>query len=92
MEAKARHVAHAAGERSLSRKISRLEPEVIVSLARSIHANVGKAAAAANWQGVIIDVPYPGRWVRHNRLFMAMLLQLIKGTLQVSHVRERSAV
>lgn len=82
LEPNNRRAAHAAGERSLRQKISRLEPEVIVSLARSIHPSVSRAAAAANWRGPIMDVPYPGRWIHHSRVFTAKLLPVVKRILR----------
>lgn len=82
LESNARRPAHLAGERSLRQKISRLQPEVIVSLCRSIRPSVSRAAAAANWTGPIMDVPYPGRWIHHNRVFVAKLLPLVKRILQ----------
>lgn len=82
LEANARRAAHVAGERSLRQKISRFQPEVIVSLCRSIRPNVSRAATAANWTGSIMDVPYPGRWIHHNRVFTATLLPLVERTLR----------
>jgi len=82
LESNARRAAHVAGERSLRRKIGRLQPEVIVSLCRSILPSVSRAATAANWTGPIMEVPYPGRWIHHNRIFTAKLLPLAKGILQ----------
>ena len=77
LESNARRAAHVAGERSLRQKIRLLQPDVIVSLARSIYPSVSRAAAAANWTGPIMDVPYPGRWIHHSRVFTAKLLPVI---------------
>lgn len=82
LEPEARRAAHVAAERSLREKLSRLEPEVIVSLARSIYPSVSRAAAAANQAASIIDVPYPGRWIHHRRVFAAKLLPLVKHILR----------
>lgn len=82
LEPNARRAAHLAGERSLRQAISRLQPEMIVSLCRSIRPIVSRAATAANWTGPIIDVPYPGRWIHHNRVFTAKLLPVVKRILQ----------
>jgi len=82
LERNARRAAHVAGERSLRHTIDRLQPEVIVSLCRSIRPSVSRAAAAASWTGPIMDVPYPGRWIHHNRVFVAKLLPLVKRILQ----------
>jgi hypothetical protein len=82
LESNARCAAHVAGERSLRQKISRLEPKLIVSLARSIRPSVCRAATAAYWTGAIIDVPYPGRWIYHRRVFTARLLPVAKRLLR----------
>ena len=57
------------GENSLAKTIKRLKPAVIISLVRSIEANVRRAQAQAGWKGVRVEVPYPGRWHRHRDEF-----------------------
>ena len=81
LEPKLRRAACAAGERSLSRRIRRQRPEMIVSLVRSTRGNIDRAAATANWYGPIIDVPYPGRWIRHRKVFATKLMPYVKGVL-----------
>lgn len=82
LEPHARRVACLASEPSLSRRMRRLRPEMVVSLARSIRANVGRAAAKADWHGPILDVPYPGRWVRHREVFAAALLPYVEAAIR----------
>lgn len=78
MDRIARRSACMAGETLLSRRIRSLEPETIVTLVRSISANVKRATARANWTGAIIEVPYPGRWVQHRQVFQQLLLPLLE--------------
>ena len=87
LEAKERRAACVEGEASLSRTIRRLQPEMIVSLVRSIRENVERAIQMAGWHGPILDVPYPGRWIRHREIFTAELLPHVKALLvRRSHV------
>jgi hypothetical protein len=81
LEPKARRAACLAGEPSLSRRIRSLQPEMIVSLVRSIRGNIERAAAKADWHGPLIDVPYPGRWIRHREIFTAKLLPYAKAVI-----------
>jgi hypothetical protein len=73
MEPKARQRACSDGEALLSRRIRSLQPETIVTLLRSISANVERAAVRASWKGTIVTVPYPGRWIQHRRAFLELL-------------------
>ena len=81
LEPKARRDACAAGVSSLSRSIRQLQPEIIVSLMRSIRVCIDRATANAGWQGTILDVPYPGRWIYHRQRFITELLPHIKATM-----------
>jgi hypothetical protein len=74
METGARRAACSAGESLLSRDIQSLRPEIIVTLLRSIAANVRRAATHAGWTGTMIEVPYPGRWIQHRKLFHESLV------------------
>jgi hypothetical protein len=77
----ARRAACRVGEDLLSRRIKRLQPETIVSLVRSIKSHIDRASANADWHGPILDVPYPGRWIRHRRIFTAELLPYVKALI-----------
>jgi hypothetical protein len=61
----ARRAHRLANEPLLSRTIKKLQPEVIVSMLRAIHRNVERAASRAGWNGRFVQLPYPGRWIRH---------------------------
>jgi hypothetical protein len=69
----ARRKACVAGEQPLAERIAELRPEMIVSLVRSIKTNVERAANRAPWNGILLNTPYPGRWVQHRRQFFEIL-------------------
>ena len=81
MEPAARRTTCLAGEALLSRRIRSLQPETIVTLVRSIRANVERAALRASWTGTLITVPYPGRWIQHRRVFLEVLVPHLKTLL-----------
>jgi hypothetical protein len=66
------------GEALLAREIVRLRPEIIAPVLRSILRNVENAALQADWQGQILQLPYPGRWSRHRDAFITALVPLIR--------------
>jgi hypothetical protein len=82
MEAGARRAACLAGEALLSRRIRRLQPETIITLVRSISANVERAAARARWTGKMIEVPYPGRWIQHRKVFLENVVPRLYGLME----------
>jgi hypothetical protein len=55
-----RRAMRSNGEKSLAREINRLQPEIIAPVLRSIARNVETAAERANWEGEILQFPYPG--------------------------------
>ena len=73
LHAHLRRAACLAAEPSLTRTIRRLEPDTIVTLVKSIRDNVQRAAVRARWRGPILDVPYPGRWASHRKIFLERL-------------------
>jgi hypothetical protein len=79
-----RRAACLAGEPALARRIRHLEPDTIVTLLQSIRDNVRRAAGNARWRGPILDVPYPGGWVSHRKIFLERLAphlsQLLAGS------------
>ena len=81
MDAQSRRAACLASEPSLSRRIGRLQPASIVTLLRSIRSNVGRAVVEAGWQGPILEVPYPGRWARHRKIFVQALTPQLRDLL-----------
>jgi len=79
---KQRRLACAHGETRLGSIIRRLNPEVIVTVVRSIRANVQRAQARAKWQGASLELPYPGRWKEHRVAFERTLRPVLRRTLR----------
>ena len=73
-----RRAACAASEGSLAKKLRTLRPQAIATLVVSIRKNVDRAIEQANWQGPRLDLPYPGRWIRHREVFVTRLLPHLK--------------
>jgi hypothetical protein len=63
-----------ANEPRLCRTIKKLQPQVIVTMMRAIQGNVERAASWAGWNGRILSLPYPGRWVRNRDIFIVELM------------------
>jgi hypothetical protein len=53
--------------------------EVIVTVVRNIESIVISAASRANWRGVMVHLPYPGRWSRPRQTFVETLAPFIAG-------------
>ena len=51
---------------------------MIATVVRSIERNVLNAAAAANWSGPMIHLPYPGRWFRNKVTFLDKVTPMIE--------------
>jgi hypothetical protein len=60
--------------------IAQLKPQIIVTVVRSIGANVERARLRAKWQGLSLELPYPGRWKRHRIAFDSALLPVLRTT------------
>jgi hypothetical protein len=88
LEPSARRAACMQAEPSLSRNIRRLQPEMIISLVRSIRDNVERAVQRSNWHGPVLHVPYPGRWIRHREIFKVELLPYVRSLLRVRRSHE----
>jgi hypothetical protein len=73
-----RRAMRSHGEKFLAREIMRLQPGIIAPVLRSIAGNVENAAARANWQGQILQFPYPGRWSRYREAFIKALVPVIR--------------
>lgn len=81
LDARSRRAACLAGEPALTRKIRQLEPSAIVTLTKSIRDNVRRAAAKARWCGPKLEVPYPGRWASHRKIFLEQLVPQLEHLL-----------
>ncbi len=78
---KTRALTCAASEASLARKICNISPKIMVTVVRSIAANVRHALQAANWSGEYVELPYPGRWRQHQVAFQKVLVPLLRREL-----------
>ena len=74
-----------AGEVRLARMIRTLRPMVIITLVRSIRANVIRAQTMVGWSGMRLELPYPGRWKHHRMEFQCQLEPVLKTLFQPSH-------
>jgi hypothetical protein len=76
-----RRAACAAGVPRLARTIAELKPDCVATLVRSIETNVQNAIARAAWDGALLHLPYPGRWIRHRRVFAEKLVPELQNVL-----------
>ncbi len=74
----ARSKACLEAEARLSRTLRKLQPKVVITVVRSIANNVKRSEGRANWSGMHVELPYPGRW-RHLRTeFVRALVLLLR--------------
>ena len=66
------------GESRLTQILKQLQPQIVVTVVRSIAVNVGRAQAKAGWTGTHIELPYPGRWLRHRVVFEKKLVPVLR--------------
>ena len=66
------------GEARLVRTLDQLHPCAVVTVLRSIGANVRRAEQRADWRGLHIELPYPGRWQRHRAAFLRALVPVLR--------------
>jgi hypothetical protein len=71
----------------LSRMVKRLQPNIIITVVRSIAANVTRAQHRANWSGVSLELPYPGRWRHHRVAFVEALIPALLPVLSKSSMK-----
>jgi hypothetical protein len=74
----ARRKARIAGEPRLGKILRQLQPAVAITVAKSIAQNVERAEKLANWSGVRVTLPYPGRWHRHRAVFLKGLMPVLR--------------
>jgi hypothetical protein len=89
LTARQRRLACSQGETRLGATIRRINPEVIVTVIRSIAKNVERARASARWLGTHLELPYPGRWKSHRDEFERALIPVLRRTLRVSRRKSR---
>jgi hypothetical protein len=66
------------GEARLSRTLRRLRPPIVITVVRSIVSNVKGSLRRANWSGLHVELPYPGRWHHLRLAFVQALVPLLR--------------
>ena len=66
------------GEARLGNRFRQLRPEIIVTVVRGIAENVERSQGLANWSGLHIKLPYPGRWHHHRKTFVQTLIPTLR--------------
>jgi hypothetical protein len=74
----ARRRARIAGEPRLGETLRQLQPTVVITVAKSVAQNVERAEKLANWSGVSVTLPYPGRWLHHRAIFLKGLIPVLR--------------
>jgi hypothetical protein len=67
-----------AGEPRLAKSIATLRPEIVIVVIRSIARNVQRSERQAHWSGRHVELPYPGRWIRHRTAFIRQLVPILR--------------
>jgi hypothetical protein len=58
--------------------VKRLQPRIVITVVRSIAANVIHAQELASWTGVHLVLPYPGRWKQNRAAFDELLIPILR--------------
>jgi hypothetical protein len=66
------------GEVRLAKMLKRLRPEIMITVVRSIAGNVKRSQDLANWSGLHVELPYPGRWQHHRTEFLRELTSVLR--------------
>jgi uracil-DNA glycosylase len=78
VQPKARRKACRAGEPRLTKTIRTLRPRNVIVIVRAIAPNVRRSEQLANWSGRHVELPYPGRWIRHRATFTRQLIPILR--------------
>ena len=68
------------GEVRLARILKQLRPEIVITVVRSISANVRRSQQRIHWAGCHVELPYPGRWHHHRIAFTRGLGLVLRKT------------
>jgi hypothetical protein len=85
-----RKIACLAGEVRLARTLKQLCPEIVITVVQSIGDNVRHSERQANWSGLHIELPYPGRWHHHRTVFVRGLARVLRKTYRRSACEMRA--
>jgi hypothetical protein len=77
------------GEVSLGSRILLLQPKAIVTVVRSIFTNVEHSLKLADWTGLHVGMPYPGRWRHHRVVFEEALVPILRTELEGTFPTDR---
>jgi hypothetical protein len=80
----------AESEVRLARTIRRLQPQTVITVVRSISTNVERAQRRADWVGLHLSLPYPGRWHHHQVAFEESILPVLRRQLSEDRVHRHS--
>ena len=69
------------GEGRLARTLRKLHPRIVITVVRSIAGSVRRAQASANWRGLHLELPYPGRWKGNRIAFEKALKPVLRREL-----------
>jgi len=83
LNSKQRKRACVEAEARLSRILKEISPRIVVTVVRSISANVRRAQRQADWSGAYFELPYPGRWKRNRQAFAEGLAKILRQELAV---------
>jgi hypothetical protein len=75
-------------EPRLAKMLRELHPEIMVTVVRSISENAERAAEKAQWSGLHLQLPYPGRWHYHREEFAKGLVPLLRRNYSASAIRK----
>jgi hypothetical protein len=67
-----------ASEPHFTKTLRSLRPAIVIVVVRSIARNVQRSEHQANWSGRHVELPYPGRWIRHRTAFIRQLLPILR--------------
>src|SRR5262249_46108730 len=76
----------------LARIIKRLQPKTIITVVRSISPHVERAQQQADWIGLHVSLPYPGRWRHHQVAFEKALSPILRRQLSKTAVKRFAVV
>jgi hypothetical protein len=78
LQPKARRKFRLEGEPHLTKIFRTLRPQIAIVMIRLISRNVQSSERRAKWSGRHIELPYPGRWTRHQAEFIRQLAPILR--------------
>ena len=75
---KQRKKARMKAEFRFSRVLKGTSPKILINVVKDISINVRRALELTNWKCDYIDLPYPGRWKHHRKVFERGLKAILR--------------